>query len=152
MQNLLDEESQLLQAEQAFISDGAILKNAVIEAALNMDPRLLELLMQSDKIKCHFFSEVRGAGQRLSSLGGKSPQPRRNHLNPRQDELVAYYDFSFPKLRLAGTKKMHTAIGFTRNAERGHEPWVGERRHLQVIYAKPRPCRCSDTRSIHNLK
>ncbi|MBL4543545.1 MAG: site-specific DNA-methyltransferase [Rhodobacteraceae bacterium] len=61
MQNLRDDLTKLLQAEQAFISDGAILKNAVIEAALNMDARLLELLMQSDTIKAHFFTEVAGA-------------------------------------------------------------------------------------------
>jgi len=61
MQNLLDDLTALLQAEQAFISDGAILKNAVIEAALNMDARLLELLMQSETIKAHFFTEVAGA-------------------------------------------------------------------------------------------
>lgn len=61
MQNLLDDLTALLQAEQAFISDGAILKNSVIEAALNMDARLLELLMQSDTIKAHFFTEVAGA-------------------------------------------------------------------------------------------
>lgn len=61
MQNLIDDLTALLQAEQAFISDGAILKNAVIEAALNMDARLLELIMQSEKIKTHFFTEVAGA-------------------------------------------------------------------------------------------
>jgi len=61
MQNLLDDLTQILQADQAFISDGAILKNAVIEAALNMDARLLELLMQSDTIKAHFFTPVAGA-------------------------------------------------------------------------------------------
>lgn len=61
LQNLLEELESLLQKDQAFISDGAILKNAVIEAALNMDPRLLELLMQSDAIKNHFFTEVAGA-------------------------------------------------------------------------------------------
>lgn len=61
MQNLLDDLTELLQADQAFISDGAILKNAVIEAALNMEPRLLALLMQSPTIKAHFFTEVAGA-------------------------------------------------------------------------------------------
>lgn len=61
MQNLLDDLTDLLQAEQVFISDGAILKNAVIEAALNMDALLLELLMQSDTIKAHFFTQVAGA-------------------------------------------------------------------------------------------
>lgn len=61
MQNLLQELQELLQAEPAFISDGAILKNAVIEAALNMDAGMLELLMQSDTIKAHFFTPVAGA-------------------------------------------------------------------------------------------
>ena len=60
MQNLLDDLTEVLQAEQSFISDGAILKNAVIEAALNMDRRLLELLLRSDAIKTHFFTEVAG--------------------------------------------------------------------------------------------
>lgn len=60
MQNLRNDLTELLGAEQAFISDGAILKNAVIEAALNMDARLLTLLMQSDTIKGHFFTEVAG--------------------------------------------------------------------------------------------
>ena len=61
MQNLLDELTDLLQAEQGFISDGAILKNVVIEAALNMEPCLLGLLMQSETIKAHFFVSVAGA-------------------------------------------------------------------------------------------
>lgn len=61
MQNLLKELESLLQKDQSFISDGAILKNSVIEAALNMDARLLELLMESDTIKAHFFTEVAGA-------------------------------------------------------------------------------------------
>ncbi len=51
MQNLLDELTELLQAEQAFISDGAILKNAVVEATLKMEPRLLELLILSDTLR-----------------------------------------------------------------------------------------------------
>ena len=61
MQNLLNELTEILQADQAFISDGTILKNAVIEAALNINPRLLALLMQSPTIKSHFFTEVAGA-------------------------------------------------------------------------------------------
>lgn len=60
MQNLFKDLEGLLQQEQSFISDGAILKNTVVEAALNLDSRLLELLLQSDTIKAHFFSEVSG--------------------------------------------------------------------------------------------
>ncbi|KQI67606.1 hypothetical protein AN189_14945 [Loktanella sp. 3ANDIMAR09] len=61
MRNLPYDLTELLQTEQAFTSDWAILKNAVIEAALNMDARLLELLMQSDTIKAQFFTEIAGA-------------------------------------------------------------------------------------------
>jgi Adenine specific DNA methylase Mod len=60
LQNLFNDLENLLQQEQSFISDGAILKNAVVEAALNLDSRLLELLMQSDTIKAHFFTEISG--------------------------------------------------------------------------------------------
>ena len=60
MQNLMDDLAELLQKDQSFISDGAILKNAVIEAALNMRPHLLELLLESESIKAHFFTEVIG--------------------------------------------------------------------------------------------
>ncbi len=35
------------------------MKNAVIEAALNMDPRLLNLLVESDTLKGHFFTKVK---------------------------------------------------------------------------------------------
>ena len=59
-QNLLDDLTELLESEQAFISDGAILRNVVIEAALSMDPRLLKLLMQSEEIRAHFFVKVAG--------------------------------------------------------------------------------------------
>jgi adenine-specific DNA-methyltransferase len=59
-QNLLQDLEAVLQQDQAFISDGTILKNAVIEAALKMDPKLLALLLQSEPIKAHFFTEVVG--------------------------------------------------------------------------------------------
>jgi len=61
LQNLFKELESLLQQDQAFISDGTILKNAVIEAALKMDSGLLTLLMQSPAIKTYFFTDVAGA-------------------------------------------------------------------------------------------
>jgi adenine-specific DNA-methyltransferase len=60
LQNLFEDLENLLQQDQSFISDGAILKNAVIEAALNLDPALLKILLQSEKIKDHFFTDVSG--------------------------------------------------------------------------------------------
>ena len=58
MQNLLDDLTSLLEAEQEFFSDGKILKNLVIEAALRTDQRLLTILMKSETIKKHFFTEI----------------------------------------------------------------------------------------------
>ncbi len=59
-QNLLEELINLLESEQEFISNEAILRNKVIEAALQMDPRLLRLLIQSEILRGHFFAEVDG--------------------------------------------------------------------------------------------
>ena len=58
LQNLLHDLETLLQQDQSLISDGHILKNAVIERAAKMDAGLLRLLMQSEAIRRHFFAEV----------------------------------------------------------------------------------------------
>ncbi len=60
MQNLINDLEALLQQDQSLISDGHILKNAVIERAAKMDAGLLRLLMQSETIRKHFFVEVDG--------------------------------------------------------------------------------------------
>jgi adenine-specific DNA-methyltransferase len=60
MQNLINDLEALLQQDQSLISDGNILKNAVIERAAKMDAGLLRLLIQSDTIRKHFFVEVEG--------------------------------------------------------------------------------------------
>ncbi len=59
-QNLLSDLTQLLLTDDAFVSNGVILRNKVIEAALTMNAHLLELLMKSHPIKSHFFVEVSG--------------------------------------------------------------------------------------------
>lgn len=59
-QNLLHDLEQLLQSDPIYISDGKILRNVVIEAALRLDPSLIKLLIQSERIKSHFFVEVDG--------------------------------------------------------------------------------------------
>ena len=58
--NLIKDLETLLRKEPSLLSDGKILKNAVIERALKMDASLLALLMQSDSIKRHFFTDVDG--------------------------------------------------------------------------------------------
>ena len=60
MQNLLTDLTKLLQEKTEFVSDGSILKNAVVEAAFRMDPHLLALLMRSKAIKEHFFTKIEG--------------------------------------------------------------------------------------------
>ena len=58
--NLIKDLETLLQKEPSLLSDGKILKNAVIERALKMDANLLALLMQSEPIKQHFFTDIGG--------------------------------------------------------------------------------------------
>ena len=58
--NLIKDLETLLQKEPSLLSDGKILKNAVIERALKMDASLLALLMQSEPIKRHFFTDIEG--------------------------------------------------------------------------------------------
>jgi len=60
MQNLLDELTQLLQKDDRFTAEGKLLKNKVIEAALQLDPALLKLLLSHKSVKKHFFQEVDG--------------------------------------------------------------------------------------------
>ena len=60
MQNLYYDLEKLFQQDQSLISDGHILKNVVIERALELDPDLLELLQKSDSIRDHFFKDVAG--------------------------------------------------------------------------------------------
>ncbi len=63
MQNLLDELTELLQSEQAFISDGAILKNSVVEATLKM-----ETIFQGRNYSVYglpFFNDSENSSQRF---------------------------------------------------------------------------------------
>jgi adenine-specific DNA-methyltransferase len=60
MQNLLDDLIQLLQKDDRFTAEGKLLKNKVVEAALQLDPALLKLLLSNKTIKKHFFQEVDG--------------------------------------------------------------------------------------------
>jgi adenine-specific DNA-methyltransferase len=58
MQNLLDELTKLLSEDERLVSEGKILKNKVIELALNLDAGLIKLLLKNESIKRHFFAEV----------------------------------------------------------------------------------------------
>src|SRR3972149_1048943 len=58
MQNLLEELIQLLSEDDRLVSEGKLLKNKVIELALNMDAGLIKLLLKNEAIKRHFFTEI----------------------------------------------------------------------------------------------
>jgi adenine-specific DNA-methyltransferase len=58
MQNLLEELIQLLSEDDRLVSEGKLLKNKVIELALNMDAGLIKLLLKNESIKRHFFAET----------------------------------------------------------------------------------------------
>lgn len=60
MQNLLEELIQLLSEDDRLVSEGKLLKNKVIEIALNMDAGLIKLLLKNESIKRHFFAEIGG--------------------------------------------------------------------------------------------
>lgn len=58
MQNLLQELTELLSSDDRLVSEGRLMKNKVVELALNLDPLLIRYLLQSESMKSHFFSEV----------------------------------------------------------------------------------------------
>lgn len=58
MQNLLNELVQLLEQDDRLTVDGKLLKNKVVELALNMDAGLIKLLLKNDNCKRHFFTEI----------------------------------------------------------------------------------------------
>lgn len=60
MQNLLDDLKGLLQEDKRLVIDGKLLKNKIIELALQLDPGLLKMLLSHESIKKHFFQDVEG--------------------------------------------------------------------------------------------
>lgn len=50
----------LKQDNRFFTSEGTILKNAVYEAAMQMDPKLLNLLLENKTTKKRFFTDING--------------------------------------------------------------------------------------------
>lgn len=59
--NLFHELEKLLRNESRFCSeDGVLLKNAIVEAALALNPQLIKLLLTHERLKANFFSDVEG--------------------------------------------------------------------------------------------
>jgi adenine-specific DNA-methyltransferase len=60
MQNLLEDLKELLQQDERLVVDGKLLKNKIIELALQLDPVLIKMLLSHESIKKHFFQDVEG--------------------------------------------------------------------------------------------
>ena len=61
MSNLFETVKGILEQDSRFLStDGNILRNAVYEAAMKMDPDLIKALLANDETRAHFFTDVYG--------------------------------------------------------------------------------------------
>ncbi|MDI1323413.1 MAG: site-specific DNA-methyltransferase [Algoriphagus sp.] len=60
MQNLLEDLKELLQQDERLVVDGKLLKNKIIELALQLDATLIKMLLKNESIKKHFFQDVEG--------------------------------------------------------------------------------------------
>lgn len=58
MKNILDKLINILSKEERYVSDGHLLKNVIVEAALSLDPIFLKLLLNNEEIKNIFFQKV----------------------------------------------------------------------------------------------
>jgi len=58
MQNLLNDLQELLMQDERFVADGKLLKNKIIECALNLDSELLKELLGNKQLKEHFFVQA----------------------------------------------------------------------------------------------
>lgn len=59
-QSMLQLVKETLREDERLTSEGKLLKNKIMELALKQDPELIELLMDNDRIREHFFNEVNG--------------------------------------------------------------------------------------------
>ncbi len=59
--SLFQELDQLLRPHSAYCTeDGVLLKNSIVEAALQLRPDLLKLILSNEKLKANFFTDVDG--------------------------------------------------------------------------------------------
>lgn len=60
MQNLLNDLIDVLKQDERFTIEGKLLKNKVIEAGLQLDPKLIKYLLSDENIKKVFFQDIEG--------------------------------------------------------------------------------------------
>lgn len=60
MQNLRKELIELLTADDRLVADGILMKNKVVELALNLDAGILRPLLAHEGLRHHFFTDIEG--------------------------------------------------------------------------------------------
>lgn len=60
MQNLFEDLKKLLSQDNRFMVEGSLLKNKIVELALQVDAGLMKILLSNESMKKHFFQEVDG--------------------------------------------------------------------------------------------
>ncbi len=60
MQNLFEDLKKLLSQDNRFMVEGSLLKNKVVELALQVDTGLMKILLSNESMKKHFFQDVDG--------------------------------------------------------------------------------------------
>ncbi|MGV3761449.1 DNA methyltransferase [Parapedobacter sp.] len=60
MRNLLDDLKRLLEKDERLVAEGKLLRNKIIELALQPDPALMKILLSHEGIKKHFFRDIGG--------------------------------------------------------------------------------------------
>ena len=58
MENLLENLKTLLQKDERLVSEGELLKNKIVELAIKLDKKLIELLLANKQMKEAFFTEA----------------------------------------------------------------------------------------------
>lgn len=60
MQNLFEDLKKLLSQDNRFMVEGSLLKNKIVELALQVDAGLMKILLSNESMKKHFFQDVDG--------------------------------------------------------------------------------------------
>lgn len=60
MENLLDDLINILSQDDRLVSEGRLMKNKVVELAMNLDPAIIRPLLTTPALKAHFFTEIDG--------------------------------------------------------------------------------------------
>ncbi len=60
MKNLLDELVKILSEDSRLVSEGKLMKNKIVELAMNLDSSVIRHLLNNAALKAHFFKDIDG--------------------------------------------------------------------------------------------